>query len=168
LSGFRVYQDLGPFIEAASGNRTLLQCNLTVVMVQNFDKSLSKLKNRSVSVSASNQYPEQAGEASVQLAFADGSKLRADFWRVTKDGRAGISSFDHQQQYGLPAPIDAITELRAQLQDKTVNDAKLDESGDLLFEFSGNIKFRVFNFTAYEAWEIHFPDGTGEYSNYAK
>jgi hypothetical protein len=138
-------------------------------MVQNFDKSLSKLRNRSVSVSASNQYPEEAGEASVQLVFADGSKLTADFWRVTKDGRAGISSFDHRQRYGLPAPIDAITELSAQLQDKTVNDAKLDgESGDLLFEFSDNIKFRVFNFTAYEAWEIRFSDGTGEYSNYAK
>jgi len=48
-------------------------------MLQNFDNSLSKLKNRSVSVSASNQYPEEAGEASVQLVFADGAKLRADF-----------------------------------------------------------------------------------------
>lgn len=60
-------------------------------------------------------------------------------------------------------------ELRKQLQGKIVTDAKLDgESGDLLFEFSDSIKFRVFNFTGYEVWEIHFPDGTGEYSNYAK
>jgi hypothetical protein len=60
----------------------------------------------------------------------------------------------------LPAPIDAIKKLQKHLQDKTVTDAPLDaESGDLLFEFSDNIKFRVFNFTGYEVWEIHFPDG---------
>jgi hypothetical protein len=136
-------------------------------MVKNFDKSLSKLKNCSVSVSASNQYPE-AGQASVQLVFANGSRLRADYWRVTKGGKAGISSFDHQQKYGLPAPIDAIAELLGQLQDRTVTNVQLDgESGDLLFEFS-DIKFRVFNFTGYEVWEIHFPDGTGEYSPYAR
>ena len=137
-------------------------------MLQNFDKSLSKLKNHAVSVSASNAYPE-AGAASVILVFSEGSRLRADYWRVAKDGRAGRSSFDHQQQYGLPAPIDAITELRKLLQDKIVADAKLDgESCDLLFEFSESIKFRVFNFTGYEVWEIDFPDGTGEYSNFAK
>ena len=139
-----------------------------VTMLQNFDKSLSKLKNHSVSVSASNAYPE-AGAASVELIFAEGSRLRADYWRLAKDGRAGTSSFDHQQQYGLSTPIDAIAELRGQLQNRIVTDAKLDgESGDLLFEFSDNIKFRVFNFTGYEVWEIHFADGTGEYSNYAK
>ena len=27
---------------------------------------------------------------------------------------------------------------------------------------------QVFNFTSYEVWEICFPNGTGEYSNYAK
>jgi hypothetical protein len=139
-----------------------------VAMQQNFHKSLSKLKNHAVSVWPSNSYPE-AGAASVVLVFAEGSRLRADYWRVAKNGRAGTSSFDHQQQYGLPVPIDAITELRKQLQDKIVTDAMLDaESGDLLFEFSDSIKFRVFNFTGYEVWEIQFPDGTGEYSNYAK
>jgi hypothetical protein len=50
-----------------------------------------------------------------------------------------------------------------------VVDAKLEsESGDLLFEFSDNIKFRVFNFTGYEVREIRFFDGSGQYSNYAK
>jgi hypothetical protein len=137
-------------------------------MLKNFDKSLFNLKDGSVRVSATNYYPEP-GKASVQLLFTNGSKLRAEYWRVTKDGKAGLSSFDHQQQYGLPAPIDAITELQEQLQDKTLTNAQLDgESGDLLFEFSDNIKFRVFNFSSYEVWEIHFPDGTGEYSPYAR
>jgi len=107
--------------------------------------------------------------ASVQLLFGNGSRLRAEYWRVIENGKAGISSFDHNQQYGLPAPIDAIKQLQEQLQDKTVTDARLDgETGDLLFQFADNVKLQVFNFTGYEIWEISFPDGSGEYSNYAK
>lgn len=137
-------------------------------MAQLFDRSLSKLRSHPVSVSASNAYP-QAGAASVQLVFADGSRLRADYWRIIKDGKVVRTSFDHEQQYGLPAPIDAIAELQVELQGRTVVDAALDgESGDLLFAFSEDIKFRVFNFTCYEVWEIHFPDGSGEYSTHAK
>jgi hypothetical protein len=137
-------------------------------MVKDFDKSLFNLKNGTVRVSASNYYADPE-HASVLLFFTNGSKLRADYWRVTKDGKAWISSFDHQQKYGLAAPIDGIRELQQQLQDKVVTDAQLDkETGDLLFQFADNIKFQVFNFTGYEIWEISFPDGSGEYSNYAK
>jgi hypothetical protein len=137
-------------------------------MVKDFDKSLFDLKNASVRISAANYYSEP-GEASVALLFTNGSKLRAVYWRVTKDGKAGISSFDHQQQYGLPGPIDAIEKLQEELQHKTVTDAQLDkETGDLLFQFAGNIKLQVLNFTAYEIWEINFPDGTVEYSNSAR
>ena len=107
--------------------------------------------------------------ASVELVFANGSKLEANYWRITKDAKAGISSFDHQQQYGLPAALDAIKDLQEELQQRIVTDAQLHgETGDLLFQFSGNVKFQVFNFTGYEIWHISFPDGTGEYSNYAK
>jgi hypothetical protein len=136
--------------------------------VKNFDKSLFNLRNLSVHVSAANAYHEP-GMASVQLLFGNGSKLRAEYWRIIRDGKAGISSFDHKQRYGLPAPIDAIKELQEQLQDKTVTDARLDaETGDLLFQFADNVKLQVLNFTGYEIWEISFPDGSGEYSNYAK
>jgi len=138
------------------------------MMVKNFDKSLFNLRNLSVHVSATDAYPEP-GMASVQLLFGNGSRLRAEYWRVIENGKAGISSFDHNQQYGLPAPIDAIKQLQEQLQDKTVTDARLDgETGDLLFQFADNVKLQVFNFTGYEIWEISFPDGSGEYSNYAK
>ena len=137
-------------------------------MLRNLEESLTKLKGRSVSVSPSDHYPEP-GQASVYLDFADGSKLRANYWRVTKGGRASVSSFDHEQQHGLPAPINAIAQLQALLQNRTVTDATWDsESGDLLFEFSDTIKVRVLNFTGYEVWEIRFPDGTGEYSNHAR
>jgi hypothetical protein len=136
--------------------------------VKNFDKSLFNLRNLSVYVSATTVYPEP-GMASVQLLFGNGSKLRADYWRIICEGKAGMSSFDHKQKYGLPAPINAIEELEEQLRDTTVTDARLDrETGDLLFQFANNIKLQVLNFTGYEVWEISFPDGSGEYSNYAK
>jgi hypothetical protein len=101
------------------------------------------------------------------IVFSDGTQLRADYWRVIKDGRASISSFDHQQKYGLPAPIDSMEFLAKELQGQVVTEARHDrETGDLLFWFTNNIKYQIFNVTSYEIWEIDFPDGTGEYSNY--
>ena len=99
----------------------------------------------------------------------DGSRLQAGYWRLVKNGNECISSFDHEQQYGLPAPIDAIETLQRELCGRSVVEAKLDgETGDLHFRFTGDIKLQVFGFSGYEVWEIHFPDGSGEYSNYAK
>jgi hypothetical protein len=138
-------------------------------MLQNLERSLLTLKDNSVQVSANTVWVPEGGTASVRLVFSQGSKLRADYWRLAQDGKAKISSFDHQQQYGLPAPLDAIKELQQELQNKLVTEAHLDgESGDLLFQFSGRIKFQVLNLTGYEVWEINFRDGTGELSNYAK
>lgn len=54
------------------------------------------------------------------------------------------------------------------LQDKLVTNAVHHTTGDLLFEFAENITLQVLNFTSYEIREIHFPNGTGEYSNYVK
>jgi hypothetical protein len=42
------------------------------------------------------------------------------------------------------------------------------ETGDLLLTFTGDTKLRILNVTGYEIWEVRFPDGTGEYSNFAK
>src|SRR5258706_4831783 len=125
-------------------------------MPAGLDKFLSDLTRVSVQVSAGNGYPER-GCSSLALLFANGTKLQADYWRIIVDGKAGISSFDHQQQYGLPAPIDAIREVQELIQDKFVIDARLPgETGDLIFNFDGNIKLQIFNFTGYEVWEITF------------
>jgi hypothetical protein len=136
--------------------------------VKKLERNLTRLIGCSVRVADSGTYPDQAGEASVALSFSDGTKLRAEYWRLFKDGKAYLSSFDHRQQYGLPAPIDAIAELEKQLENEKVSAAKLDlESGDLVVCFGEGSKLQVFNFTGYEIWELRFPDGTGEYSNYA-
>ena len=135
-------------------------------MAGNFVKSLFNLIGGSVQVAAGNGYPQE-GTASVFMRFADGTELAAEYWRLTRDGKAELSSFDHRQKYGLPAPIDAVEKLQHLLQDKTVIGAQLDdENGDLLFQFTENVKLQVFNFTAYEIWHIRFPGGAEEYSNY--
>jgi hypothetical protein len=136
--------------------------------LKKLERNLTRLIGCSVRVVDSGLYPDEAGEASVNLLFSDGTQLRADYWRLFRDGRACLSGFDHRQQYGLPAPIDAIAELEKQLENEKVSAAKLDlESGDLVIRFGEGSKLQVFNFTGYEIWELRFPDGTVEYSNYA-
>lgn len=138
------------------------------MVVKDFDQSLSELKGTSVRVSEAGTYPEP-GAASVQLLFSDGSRLRADYWRIIKAGRADVSSFDHNQKYGLPAPINSFERIEQELQGKVVDEARfIHETGDLRFGFGEDIELEVFNFTGYEVWEIHFSNGTGEYSPYAR
>jgi len=84
-------------------------------------------------------------------------------------GKAHTSSFDHQQQYGLPTPIDALARIAEALNGKTLEDAKWDpRTGDLMLSFRPDLELQVFNFTGYEDWEIHFSNGTGEYSPHAR
>jgi hypothetical protein len=59
--------------------------------------------------------------------------------------------------------------LAAALHPHKVIEALLDTpTGDSLFAFNGGYILHVFNFSAYEVWELSFPEGTAEYSNYAK
>jgi hypothetical protein len=103
------------------------------------------------------------------LVFVDGTRLQAEYWRLIEDGAANYSSFDHQQKYGLPAEIDAIEELRKRLSGRALVEALHDEeTGDLVFKFTGNTKLQILNVTGYEIWEIRYPNGAVEYSNYAK
>jgi hypothetical protein len=113
--------------------------------------------------------PLEFGAATVQLSFSDGTTLRADYWRLLKHSKERISSFDHRQQYGLTQPIDAIRDLENEIRNEHLTDVHHDSgTGDLLLEFTSDVKLQIFGFTAYEIWEINFPNGTGEFSNYSK
>jgi len=137
-------------------------------MPSGLQDSLSKLTNSSVVVSPGNGFPEH-GQASVSLVFVDGTRLQAEYWRLIEGGAASFSSFDHQQIYGLPIAIDAIEELQKRLSGRAVVEARHDqETGDLVFTLTGNTKLQILNVTGYEIWEIRFPNGAVEYSNYAK
>jgi len=100
--------------------------------------------------------------------FSDGTILRFAYWRLIRDGRAVLSSFDHQKQYGLPAPIEAKEQISSLLTGKICQNVHFDsETADITLIFDETTKLQVFNFTAFEIWTLQFPDGTGEYSNYA-
>jgi hypothetical protein len=128
---------------------------------------LTSLAQTTVIVTADDAFPAE-GHAAINLTFSDGTCISADYWRLIIEGRRALSSFDHDQRYGLPSPINAKERLRSELTDKRCLCAVLDEeSGDLVFEFAPNIKLQVFNFTGYEIWTIRFADGRVHYSNYA-
>lgn len=134
--------------------------------IKNFVDKVSKLKDSSVVISGQNI---EEDFFSMLVTFSQGEALRTDYWRIIKDGRHLLSSFDHKQQYGLLAPINAIEKAKKELEGKTVSEAKFEkETGDIIFKFTDDLKLQVFNFTGYEVWGINFSDGTVEFSNYAR
>ena len=138
------------------------------MIVSGFENSLASLKGTTIRTSFPEHFAEP-GIAPVELHFSDGSHLRTDYWRIIRDDKPRTSSFDHQQKYGLPAPIDAYERIRWHLEGKTLREAKWDvRTGDLILSFEFNIELQVFNFTGYEDWDIHFSDGTGELSNHVR
>ena len=138
------------------------------MVAQGFENSLASLKGAKVRTSNPEFFLEP-GIAPVELHFSDGSRIRANYWRIVRDSKARTSSFDHQQKYGLPEPIDAFARIAEELDGKSLREARWDaRTGDLIFSFEHELELQVFNFTGYEDWEIHFSNGTGEYSPYAR
>ena len=138
----------------------------------NFTRLLAQLQGMKCEAVHAIEYEEPAADTmysvGTSIEFTDSTKLRAQFWRLTKGGSPLVSIFDHRQQYGLPAPINALGVMRDELVGKEVLDAVLDKTtGDLCFRFEGDVVLEVFNFTAFEIWAVTFPDGTEELSNYA-
>lgn len=129
-----------------------------------FNTKLQKLVHQSiVNVSKNGDYDD----ASVKVEFSDSTRFLADYWRIIKDNKQFRSSFDQNQKYGLSEPINAIKQFQEELQYKKIVRTVLDdETGDLIFEFEGNIKLQVINVTGYEVWELNLTDGTNIYSNF--
>ena len=119
-----------------------------------FEQNLAKLRNVSVAMAADN-IPDEEGTAAVVVKFSDGTVLKASYWRLIHDGRALLSSYDHQKKYGLPAAMDAKQEMSNRLEGKLCRNVHFDrETADLTLVFDEGTKLQVFNFTAYEIWEI--------------
>lgn len=131
-----------------------------------FEEKLSELENNSVAVTGQNT---EEDFFSILIVFSQGATLRADYWRIIKDGKHFLSSFDHKQKYGLPAPVNAIERTKEEIEGKSVCEVKFEkETGDLIFKFTNDLKLQILNFSAYEVWEVNFADGSGEYSNYVR
>lgn len=127
---------------------------------------LSELSGGSIVV-RKDDTPEEFGQANISILFSDGAMLGACYWRMIGSDGTVLSSFDHQQRYGLPEPVDAKKLLAEFLNDQTVLEAEIDrKTGDLQFSFSSGTNLQVFGFSAYEVWELRLPDGAIEYSNH--
>ncbi len=94
--------------------------------------------------------------------FQGGLCLRvASPWRMMSDGRIAIGWQDDGQQFGLPAPIDAVEVINSLVRGRPVSDSTLDESsGDLSIVFEGGPVLQVFNSSSgYEGWQLFGPGG---------
>jgi hypothetical protein len=116
--------------------------------------NLSWLRGRSlVEVAWSNPLPWV-------FSFDDGTHLTVECpWRIMKNSGIAVSSEDHLQRYGLPAPIDAVSEARELLVGATVIDLALAKMPlDLYFTFSSKLVLQVIPFSCgYECWQIGSP-----------
>ena len=110
---------------------------------------------------------DNGDSGSIDLTFSGGAWVSCGYWRFVGADRRRRSNFDHRQQYGRPAQIDAPEEIKLKLSACKISTASLNEfTGDLEFAFDDQSILQIFNFTGYEAWEIRFQDNWVAYSNY--
>jgi hypothetical protein len=58
-------------------------------------ENLAKLTGSAAVTVENEAYEDDPGNPSVVIVFSEGTRLRADYWRLIKNRRALISSFDH-------------------------------------------------------------------------
>jgi hypothetical protein len=112
------------------------------------------------------------------FGFEGGARLRADsLWRIVSDGRVKLTSTDHDQQFGLPARLDARARAIELLSSNVVKTACIRaDTGDVVLTFDNNSKLEVFiTSCGYESWHLFLPThaeaigvGGGEVVTYMK
>jgi hypothetical protein len=80
-------------------------------------------------------------------------------WRILRSSEIALSSEDHLQKYGLPAPIDAMAEARDLLSPGFISDVVLTAGTlDLSLTFSTALVLQLIPFfRGYECWQISRP-----------
>ena len=81
-------------------------------------------------------------------------------WRIL-DPQMSVTSGDHEQKFGLPAPLDATARATELLVGDTVSEFTLREDAlDLLFRFSRGQRLEIIADSAgYESWQMASPHG---------
>ena len=82
-------------------------------------------------------------------------------WRLLRDGAVSISSQDHLQRYGLPAPLDAAGVATSLLSGHAVTSVAVRQgSADLVLSFGGGLRLEIIPFSSgYESWGVTTPSG---------
>ena len=95
------------------------------------------------------------------LTFSDGLILRVEcLWRLLVSGKVVITSEDHGQQFGLPAPVDCVGELQRRVEGVAVTSAKVRaRTVDISLDFGDIATLEVIATSAgYEAWVLSGQD----------
>ncbi|MEX2317732.1 MAG: DUF6188 family protein [Pirellulales bacterium] len=83
-------------------------------------------------------------------------------WRIIEQNRIVLTSEDHLQKFGLPAPIDAAERATEFLSRITIQSVQLHEAtADLVLDFTSEIRVEILpNSSGYESWQLRDPNGT--------
>ena len=95
--------------------------------------------------------------------FATGGVISVEcHWRILDQGHIAVSDEDHQQQFGLPEPIDAAEVASGLLSPQSVTAVEVREgTADLLISFTQDKQLQIMPFSSgYESWQIQDPFGT--------
>jgi hypothetical protein len=83
-------------------------------------------------------------------------------WRLLEQGRIRVSSADHRQQYGLPAPIDSAEKFNSISSGARVLRVEVREgTSDLILELEREFRLEFLPIASgYERWSVWGPDET--------
>lgn len=96
------------------------------------------------------------------VSFGESLGMNVDCpWRLIHDGTIEVSSDDHRQQFGLPAPIDAATCATSLLAGLTIERVEVREgTADVFIQFEGDWRLEIIPFSSgYESWNVSTPSG---------
>jgi hypothetical protein len=77
-------------------------------------------------------------------------------WRFIENGRIRITSEDHNQQFGLPAPVDACAHMTTRLANHAIVEVNLrEETLDMHLNFDDGCVLEIIpDSSGYEAWSL--------------
>ena len=80
-------------------------------------------------------------------------------WRLLKEGGIELGQCDHNQRFGLPAPLAAPTAVLEAVKGRSVIAATVaDSTADLSVDFGAGVRLQVFNNSGgYEGWTLNAP-----------